>query len=360
MAPYRRARADKEAGRPTRPQIEIRTGAGRTPTLNQTTLARAFTLGGPGLHTGRRSRVTLRPAPAHHGWRAVAASAATAPVSLAAAQWTPSLMSTSIALGGGRSVRTIEHMMAALSAHGIDNVLVEIDGPEVPIFDGSAAPWCRSLRAAGIARLEAPRRAIRVLRPVQVRRDGGFLRAEPADRFTIDVTHDLLPAFPVMRWSGPVDAARFDAELSRSRSFGNLHRRLGLEPKAVTRPAGSVAANTADPNLSSSDAVWAEIEARRGASDPKAPLLKGWRPWRATLVVGDRLLPWPRMPDEPVRHVALDLIGDLALAGSPLLGRVVAHNPSHEKTYALVAALMAEPEAWEFVEAPQPGEEGID
>ncbi len=323
--------------------------------MHQTTLAQTVTLSGSGLHTGRASIVTLRPAPADYGRRAFAASDDAEPVPMTAAHWVPSRMSTSIDLGGGRTIRTIEHMMAALSAHGVDNVLVEITGPEVPIFDGSAARWCRSLRDAGLAALDVPRRAIRLRRAIQVARDGGFLRAEPGDGLVIDVSHDLLPAFPVMRWSGSVDAGRFDTELARSRSFGNLHRRLGLEPKPVARPPGvPVIPNAADPNLPCSDAVWTDIEARRDPTDLKAPLLKGWRPWRATLVLGDQLLPWPRMPDEPVRHVALDLIGDLGLAGAPLIGRIVAHNPSHEKTYALVAAMLAEPDAWELVEATSP------
>lgn len=334
--------------------------------MHQTTLASAITLSGPGLHTGRASTVTLRPAAADFGRRAVVRGGDAEPVPMIAAHWVPSRMSTSIDLGAGRTIRTVEHMMAALSAHGIDNVLVEIDGPEVPIFDGSSSRWCRGLREVGLAALAAPRRVIRIRRPVQVERDGGFLRAEPLDvdlldaepgagareGLVVDVTHDLLPAFPVMRWRGAIEPGRFDAELSRSRSFGNLHRRLGLEPDAVARPVGAaVVPNSPDPDLPGTDAIWADIETRRAATDPDAPLLQGWRPWRATIVVGDRLLPWSRLPDEPVRHVTLDMIGDLALAGAPLIGRIVAHNPSHEKTYALVAALMAEPDAWDSVDA---------
>lgn len=330
----------------------------RVRVTRQATLARAVRVAGPGLHTGRRAVVTLAPAPAGHGRRfARAGNGAPTPtdaVPMSWAHWAPSRMSTSLDGGGGQRLRTIEHLMAALSAHAVDNVLVTVDGGELPIFDGSAARWCRAMREAGTVAQDAPRRALRIRAPVQVARDGGFLRVEPAAAFAVDVTHDLLPAFPVMRWRGPLDAATFDAELARSRSFGNLHRRLGLTPRSDPRPAGdpAVAPNAPDPAVGTDEAVWNSIAAHPVAVGE--PLLRGWRPWRAALVAGRRVLPWPRWPDEPVRHVALDMIGDLALAGAPIIGRVVAHNPSHVKTYALVAALMARPACWEAVDAPAP------
>ncbi len=258
-------------------------------------------------------------------------------------------MSTSVQLGGGCTLRTIEHLMAALTAYSVDNVEIVVDGPEIPIFDGSAAPWCRMLREAGLTAQDAPRLAIRILRPVQIGRDGGFLRAEPAPAFAVDVTHDVLPAFPVMRWHGEIEATRFVAEVAASRSFGNLYRRLGMAERPAPRPPGAVP-NTPDPDLAEPAGIWEEIAARSVGS-ARAPLLRGWRPWRATLVAGHRMLPPRRFPDEPVRHVTLDMIGDLALAGRPLIGRIVAHNPSHEKTFALVLALMASPDAWEVAEA---------
>ena len=330
----------------------------------QTTLAAPVTASGAGLHTGRRATVTLHPAPADHGVRVTAhAAEGEAPVPVRWDHWVPSRMSTSVSLGDGRAVRTVEHLMAALVAHGIDNVLISIAGDEMPIFDGSAARWCACLSRAGRARSDRPRRAIRVRKPVQVAHEGGFLRAEPGDGFAVDVTHDLLPGFPVMRWHGRVDAATFDRELARSRSFGNLFRRVGIERKPVPRPAGPARPNEPDLALVSVAAPWADIMRRKTACDPRAPLLRGWRPWRAALIADGWILPWPRFPDEPVRHVALDMIGDLALAGAPLIGRVVAHNPSHEKTYALVAALMRDPEAWALVEgdagAPAPDRAGL-
>lgn len=309
----------------------------------QTTIAAEIRVSGAGLHTGMRGTLTLRPAPVDFGRRIGAPGVP--PVPIGAERWVPSRMSTSIRLGDGRRARTIEHLMAALSAHGVDNVAIVLDGPEVPILDGSSAPWCRVLRDTGLVAQEAPRRVLRLLAPVQVARYGGFLRAEPGPGFSVDVTHDVLPAFPVMRWRGAIDAARFDAELARSRSFGNIHRRLGLAQRPAPRPPGEMP-NAPDPAVAEPAGVWEDIAARP-ATD--APLLRGWRPWRAELVIGRHMWPPRRFADEPVRHVALDMIGDLAVVGAPIEGRIVAHNPSHEKTFALVLALLASPEAWDTV-----------
>ncbi len=316
--------------------------------IRQRTIARPFSLRGPGLHTGRVARVTLRPAGAGSGRRLFVAGGA--PVPFTVDHWRPSAMSTSVDVGDGRTVRTTEHLMAALSAYGIDNVDIEVDGAEIPILDGSARPWCRHLRQAGVAWLAAPRRAIRIVAPLQVAREGGFLRAEPGNGTTIDVTHDVLPAFPVMRWRGPVDAERFEAELAAARSFGNLHRRFGLRELPRPRPSADppVVANVPEPGVPTTAAHWPIMAAREDGR--AAPLLRGWRPWRAALVYHGRLLPWPRFADEPVRHVALDMIGDLALAGAPLIGRIVAHNPSHYKTTGFVMALLADPACFEWTE----------
>jgi UDP-3-O-[3-hydroxymyristoyl] N-acetylglucosamine deacetylase len=319
----------------------------------QVTIGRAFTLSGAGLHTGRRSVVTLRPAPADHGRRVVVADRPAAEaVEMTWRHRVPSIMSTSIDLGGRRTARTIEHLMASLSSYGVDNVLVELQGDEIPIFDGSAARWCQNLEAVGLQPLGASRRSIQIVKPVQVFREGGFLRAEPGSGFEIDVTYDLLPGRPVMGWAGPVERARFVADLSRSRSFGRLKLRklLGLRPKREPRPPGPLKANRRDPDLIAAEpeAVWTELARQKVEWGGKAPVLRGARPWRAAFVVGGMTIGGSRYPDEAVRHVALDMIGDLALAGHPLVGRVVAHNPSHEKTFALVAALMSDPAAWRW------------
>lgn len=318
----------------------------------QRTIGAVVSLSGAGLHTNRRGRVTLHPAPPGYGRQVMAAGE---PGGLVPMRWdhrVPSTMSTTLRLGDGRMVRTVEHLMAALAAYGVDNLRVEVDGPEVPIGDGSARPWCRLLNRAGLAPQPAPRHHLRVLRPVQVERQKGFLRIEPADAFGLDLTYSLVPDFPVMRWAGTLDRDRVVDELGWSRSFGtwNWRRWLG-RPPAARRPFGGdapVTPHAPDPALPASrhDGLIARLEAALARRDPAEPVLRGARPGRATLVVGRTILPWRRARDEPVRHVALDVVGDLALAGAPLLGRVVAHNPSHEKTYLLVAALMEDRSAW--------------
>lgn len=321
----------------------------------QTTIARSFTVSGIGLHTGRKSAVVVHPAAIDFGRRVVSAGDRAAdPVPIIWSRWVSSKMSTSVALGEGRSVRTIEHLMASLAAFDIDNVLLEVRGAEIPILDGSARHWCRCLDDVGLVTLPAPRRTISIRKPVQVSNDGGFLRAEPAADFEVDVTHDVLPAFPVMRWAGVPDALRFKEDIARARSFGNLHRLLGRPPVAPSRPLGDMALmpNTPDPVLAASEPheSWADLAAQTLARDPRAPLLRGARPWRAALIIGGTVLGGARYPDEPVRHVTLDMIGDLTLAGAPLIGRIVAHNPSHEKTYVFVKTLMSDPEAWEMTD----------
>ncbi len=326
----------------------------------QHTVGAVVALSGAGLHTNRRCRVTLHPAPPGHGRQVMRAGA---PGGLVPMDWNrrvPSTMSTTLRLGDGRTVRTVEHLMASLAAYGVDNVRVEVEGPEVPIGDGSARPWCRLLDRVGVAAQPAARRHLRVLRPVQVERQKGFLRIEPAEAFGLDLTYSLVPDFPVMRWAGPLDRARFVAELARSRSFGswNWRRWLG-RPPAARRPFRGqppVTPHEPDPGLPAARhaGATARLEAALAGRDPAEPVLRGARPGRATLVVGRAILPWPRARDEPVRHVALDMVGDLALAGLPLLGHVVAHNPSHEKTYLLVAALMEDRSAWTIDSDPVP------
>lgn len=320
----------------------------------QHTIGRVVSLRGPGLHTNRRGRVTLHPAPPGYGRQVMGAGEPGGLVPMSWERRVPSTMSTTLLLGDGRTVRTVEHLMAALAAYGIDNLRVEVEGPEVPIGDGSARPWCRLLDRAGLAAQPAPRRHIRVLRPVQVERHKGFLRVEPAAAFGVDLTYSLVPDFPVMRWAGALSRDHFVDELARSRSFGawNWRRSLGRAPagRRPFRGEAPVVPHAPDPALPAARhaGLIARLEAALARRDPTEPVLRGARPGRATLVVGRAILPWRRTRDEPVRHVALDVVGDLALAGAPLLGRVITHNPSHEKTYLLVAALMEDRSAWTF------------
>ena len=194
---------------------------------------------------------------------------------------------------------------------------------------------------------------------MQIVREGGFLRAEPGEGSTLDVTYGLLFGWPFMRWTGSMERETFRRDLARSRSFGLLDWRGLLGRARPARPPGNppVLPHAPDPAFDPEAPrhLWTRLEAQKASQTGRPPLLRGARPGRVALVAGRYILGGARYPGEPMRHVALDMVGDLALAGLPLLGRIVAHNPSHEKTYMLVAALMDDPDAWEIVEAQGPG-----
>jgi UDP-3-O-[3-hydroxymyristoyl] N-acetylglucosamine deacetylase len=280
-------------------------------------LRREINCGGRGLHTGKVSSVRLSPAPAGHGVlfrRHVGGRAHDVP-----AHWTNRRsrpLCTALQVDDGPLVRTVEHLLAALLALRIDNVLVEIDGEEVPIFDGSAEPWRERIVAAGRLELEAPRRYLRVRRRVDYMSGGHRQRIEPSRFFAVNAAITL-SHFGQLKWQGRIDPDCFAYELAPSRSFGRFK---------WAAPAKLLGLFSREPVL-------------RGANSGNTVAL-----WGAGAVGG------LRMPDEPVRHRALDLIGDFALAGMPVLGRITASRPGHEHNFGLLAALMSDSKAWDVVE----------
>ncbi len=259
---------------------------------------------GIGLNTGRRARLVLHPAAPGTGLRfswsgmEVAAHgglARTAP------------FCTALPLPDGRLLRTPEHLLAALAALGVDDAVAEIDGAaEVPILDGSAAPWCRLIAAAGFARVDAPRRIFRLRHPVEITRDGRAIRAEPADALTFDVSLDLA-GWGELRWMGSPLGEGFLTELAPARSFGRLRWAMPL-------------------------ALASLVSSR--------PVLRGARLSNTAPLIGGGILGGARLPAEPVRHRALDLLGDLALLGAPLLARISARRPGHALNLDFVRLLL--------------------
>ncbi len=308
----------------------------------QATIGRPFELSGIGLHTGRRSRVVVSPAGAGRGLvcrlRDQAARGAVA------ATWehrVPSAMSTTLGLGGGLTVRTVEHMLATFAAFGVDNAEIAVDGPEIPILDGSAARWCSALAKTGIVVQAQPKRIVKIHEPIQIVLDGGFLRGEPCDGFFVDVTFDNLPGFGLMRWAGRINRATFVAEIAGARSFGRppwawLDRVFAADTHVRNGPGS----NQPDPALPNAAEQCGNPVPSRTRGSAGEPVLQGARPGRVAVAIGPWILGGRRFEDEPVRHVVLDMLGDLALAGGAIEGRIIAHVPSHEKTFAFVTALM--------------------
>ena len=229
------------------------------------------------------------------------------------ARWdnvSPSKLYTQLEGEGGVTLSTVEHVMAALVGTGIQNLLIEVDGPEVPILDGSAAPFVRAILRAGIALQNTPLRAIRVLRPVEVREGEAFARLSPADHLEIEFQIDFTDA-AIGRQEKRLDMANgaFLRELADSRTFCRQ----------------------------------SDVEAMR-----RNGLARGGSYLNAVVVDGaDILSPGGlRHADEAVRHKMLDAMGDLALAGAPLLARYTGHRAGHAMTNRLLRALFADPTAW--------------
>lgn len=277
----------------------------------QATLKKMVKFSGMGLHSGAPVRLEIHPAPADHG--IVFRRTDLQPVVDIPALWdhvTPSKLCTLMDDGKGTTLSTVEHIMAALVGTGIHNALVTVDGPEVPILDGSSAPFVDGILRAGIDMQNATLRAIRVLRPVEVREGEAFARLEPADHLQIDFDIDF------------VDAA-----------IGHQEKRLDMANGAFLRELAD----------SRTFCRQSDVEAMR-----RNGLALGGTYLNAVVVDGAKVLSpgGLRHADEAVRHKMLDAMGDLGLAGAPLLARYTGHRAGHAMTNRLLRALFADDTAW--------------
>jgi len=283
----------------------------------QTTIRSAVTFKGVGLHSGAPVRMTIHPASANYGiWFRRTDVDSLDP--LIPARWdavVASRLCTLIANRAGTTVSTIEHIMAALAGTGIHNALVEIDGPEVPILDGSAAPFVAGIMARGLRELDVPVRALRILAPVEVRDGDAVARLEPG---------------------GDALDMRFDIDFT--------DRAIGRQTKQLTLANGAFVRELSD---SRTFCRRADVETMQANG-----LALGGTFTNAVVVDGDRVLSpgGLRHADEPVRHKMLDALGDLALAGGPILGRYVGHRAGHALTNRLLRELFRRPEAFCMVE----------
>jgi UDP-3-O-[3-hydroxymyristoyl] N-acetylglucosamine deacetylase len=283
--------------------------------LKQRTIKSAIQATGVGLHTGKKVTMTLRPAQPDQGivFRRLDLPQ---PVDIrAAARAVTDTRLCSAVEGQGAKVATVEHLMSALAGLGIDNLYVDLTGPEVPIMDGSAGPFVYLLQSAGILEQRPPKRFFRIRRPVEVRDGDKWARFEPYDGFRVSfsIVFDH-PVFERASQSVTVDFAEtsYTKEVARARTFGFV------QDVEAMRDAGLAL----------------------GGSLDNAVVLDEYR-----VLNTDGL----RYADEFVKHKVLDAIGDLYLVGHPLIGAFSAHKSGHALNNMLLRRLVEERHAWDYV-----------
>ncbi|SLN35197.1 UDP-3-O-[3-hydroxymyristoyl] N-acetylglucosamine deacetylase [Aquimixticola soesokkakensis] len=290
----------------------------------QTTIAKTVTFKGTGLHSGAPVVLSIHPAPANTGiWfeRSDIMADGSGRNARIPALWdhvVPSRLCTLIRNDDGVTISTIEHVMAALSGTGVMNARVCVSGPEVPILDGSSAPFVHSIVACGLRKLDARVRALEILKPVEISEQQGDAiaraRLEPARGLEIDFVIDF------------ADAA-----------IGHQSKRLNMANGAFVRELMDCRTFCRKADV---DAMQANGLALGGTMD-NAVVFDG-----AQVLSPSGL----RRADEPVRHKMLDALGDLALAGLPILGRYVGERSGHAMTNGLLRAVFADPSATRIVD----------
>jgi UDP-3-O-[3-hydroxymyristoyl] N-acetylglucosamine deacetylase len=283
----------------------------------QRTLRRSISCAGIGLHSGRKVTLSLKPAPQDFGIRFRRIDLGGLEIPAAASHVGSIQYATGLTRDEG-TVETVEHLLAALVSSGIDNVAVELNTPEIPIMDGSAAPFIYLLQEAGIRRLAAPRRYLKVLRPITLSRGDKRIALYPSDHFK--VTYSISFDHPLLRHQARtlrITEESFVEEIAPARTF------CFLKEVEMLRQNGLALGGSLD----------------------------------NAIVIGETgvLNSALRFEDEFVRHKILDVVGDLALVGYPIIGHVVAHRGGHALHTAFVSRILEETDAWRLVEAPATG-----
>ena len=287
---------------------------------HRTTLASAAVCAGVGLHTGARVRMAMKPAAVGSGVVFVRTDLDLADIRVPARRELvrSTDLGTTLVNAAGASVATVEHLMAALAGLGVDDVLIELSGPEAPAMDGSSAPFVELIERAGLSRAPVPRRAIQVIKPVEVSdgsRTAAFL---PSLKPAIDVSIAFDdPVIGRQSFAFEVTPDNFRALVAPARTFGFRREFSALLAKGLAR----------------------------GGSMENA------------VVVDDGAVANPeglRFADEFVRHKALDALGDLYLAGAPILGLYRAERPGHGLNAQALQALLSDAAAWRWTSLAEP------
>ncbi len=279
---------------------------------SQRTLRRANGCSGIGLHSGTKVQLVLKPAPADTGIRFrrtdVGVEIPATLANLATIQY-----ATGLARDAG-SVGTVEHLLAALSSLGVDNTVVELNHPEVPIMDGSAAPFVYLIQEAGVRQLSAPKRYLKVLRPILLSRGEKHIALYPSDH--LKVTYSISFDHPLLRHQSRtilLDEDSFIEQIAPARTFGFLKEVETLRQRGL--------------------ALGGSLE--------------------NAIVLGETgVLNGLRFQDEFVRHKILDVIGDLSLVGYALIGHLVVHRGGHALHTEFASKILQERDAWRLVESP--------
>ncbi|HZS09702.1 MAG TPA: UDP-3-O-acyl-N-acetylglucosamine deacetylase [Blastocatellia bacterium] len=280
----------------------------------QTTIGKSFSASGVGLHSASPVKVTVKPAPAYTGYlfRRTDLNDFEIP---AAPQYVAHVSYATTLMKSGVMIATVEHLLSALLGCGVDNAIIEIDSLEVPILDGSSDIWVDLIGQAGVVELSAPRAYLRILKRLEVSEKDRFMSIEPAEEFRItceiDFPHPLIgrQQFEVKFHNGNTATTYIDA-IAPARTFGFVE----------------------------------ELEALR-----RSGLARGGSLENAIALTKEGILnPGPlRFADEFVRHKILDIIGDLALCGMPILGHVHAVRSGHGLHTMLLSTLLRDRTAWE-------------
>jgi UDP-3-O-[3-hydroxymyristoyl] N-acetylglucosamine deacetylase len=280
----------------------------------QRTLRRPTYCAGIGLHSGSKVTLYLKPAPANFGVRFCRTDLGGVEIPAVVDNVAGMQYATGLCCDQA-SVETVEHLLAALASLGVDNVLVELDHSEVPIMDGSAAPFVYLINEAGVRTLPVARRYMKILRPIALSRGDKRIALYPSDHFKL--TYSISFDHPLLRHQARtlrITEETFTEDIAPARTFGFL------KEVEMLRQHGLALGGSLD----------------------------------NAVVLGETgvLNPHLRFEDEFVRHKMLDAIGDLALIGCPLIGHVVAHRAGHALHTAFAAKVLQERDAWRIVEAP--------
>jgi len=279
--------------------------------IKQRTLAKTVSCSGIGVHSGKNVNLTLKPAPINYGIQFIRTDLPDSPSIPACFSMVVDTSLATVIGHDGFIVSTIEHLMATFAGLSIDNVCVELDSYEMPIMDGSAEPFTRLLKEAGIEELDAPRYYFVVKKPIELKQDGKSVGIYPSPdlKITCNIEYDH-PMIKKQSFSTKITEQVFEKEICRARTFGFLHEIEYLRQYGF---------------------------AKGGSLDNVVVVDNG------SILNQDGL----RFPDEFVRHKILDCIGDFSLLGLPLLGHIVLNKTGHAFNHAFIEKFFSNKESWE-------------